>query len=523
MRIGRACMAEKHPAAAPGFFGLVLQRRRLERPRVRLLLLVAGCVGIPLWQRSFAVRPERMDRRYALRASSGLQYPGGIQTPTKFVYFFTYLGLYPVATELDESRLVMSRAGAEQVLREHGDTLIMETGHTIRSGQHGRIYVYLPDAWLKGAPRAPSVRACHGIVFVLALEALFVAFWWARRTLLGILLVAFLGSNPFQLLEVYGRENIFGWPITTAAIVLALHVPFLFGERRPGRLATWGAPVATGLLLATVRQVRPEPVVLILSALGLYATASALRWRVRLALVALLAASFGGASKAWEAHFARKYDQALEVVTAAGGHPYTGPRMGYNTPWDNIWEGLGDFDTKYGYAWSDAAAVAHARPVLLEKYGEEVAGDGYWDDAKKYYKWPLETPHYNDVLRSKVLRDITHDPLWYLGILAQRAWRILTQTTPLRLAWGTVWVSLPMHGLLALPVLCLLAWARAWGLLKLVGFFVPLSLVALLVYSGKGMCYYSCYHVGVAAVVCALLFEGVLWAYKWWRRQRRPS
>lgn len=531
MRIGRVCMAEKHQAAAPGFFSLVLQQRLLERRWLRLLLLAAGCAAIPLWQRSFAVRQERLDRRYYQRASSGLQYAGGIQAPTRFVYFFTYLGLYPVATELDESRLAMSRGGAERVLSQHGETLIMETGYTIRSGERGQIYLYLPDVWLKGAPIEPSVRPCHGMAFTVALVALFVAFWWARQPLLGVLIVAFLGSNPFQLYEVYRHENVFGWPITTAAIVLALHVPLLLDERRPGRLATWGAPVATGLLLASVRQVRPEPVVLILSALGLYATASALRWRVRALLMGVLVVTFAGASKGWAAHFARKYEQALRVVERGGGHPYRGGLFQYHPPWHNLWEGLGDFDRKYGYAWSDVAAIAYARSALRGRFDEQawpwngrsVVCENYWDAARKYPKRPLEMPGYHAALRAKVLHDITHDPLWYLGILAQRAWRILTETTPLRLSWDGRWATLPMHGLLVLPLLGVLVWVRAWFLAKLVLFLVPTSFVALLVFSGGGTCYYSAFHLIVAAVVCALLFEGVLWAYKWWRRQRRPA
>jgi hypothetical protein len=121
-------------------------------------------------------------------------------------------------------------------------------------------------------------------------------------------------------------------------------------------------------------------------------------------------------------------------------------------------------------------------------------------------------PGYHDALRSKVLGDIARDPLWYLGILAQRAGRILTETTPVRLRWGGGWVTLPMHGLVVLPVLGVLAWARAWRLVKLIVFFAPLSLMALVVYSGRGMCYYSCYHLAVAAVLVALLVEAGLWA-----------
>ena len=58
-----------------------------------------------------------------------------------------------------------------------------------------------------------------------------------------------------------------------------------------------------------------------------------------------------------------------------------------------------------------------------------------------------------------------------------------------------------------LPVLGLLVWARSWMLAKLVCFSLPLSLTAVLIYSGNGTCFYSCYHLLVAAVVAAVGVE----------------
>ena len=108
----------------------------------------------------------------------------------------------------------------------------MEWKHTIRVGERGKMFLYLPDAILKGEPRPPlSVRPLHGALFVFALCAVFSAFWWARLPLLGAALAAFAGSNPFQLYEVYRNANVFGWPMTTGLLSLALAVPLL--RRRP--------------------------------------------------------------------------------------------------------------------------------------------------------------------------------------------------------------------------------------------------------------------------------------------------
>ena len=41
---------------------------------------------------------------------------------------------------------------------------------------------------------------------------LYAAFWRLRKPLLGVLLVLLLGSDPFQVFEVYRNNNVLGWP-----------------------------------------------------------------------------------------------------------------------------------------------------------------------------------------------------------------------------------------------------------------------------------------------------------------------
>ncbi|MFP4056582.1 MAG: hypothetical protein ACLF0G_06915 [Candidatus Brocadiia bacterium] len=514
-----ATQPRSRPARFPrSLFRLALQSRLLAGKRRRWLVLAVGCVLIPLWQCSFAVQPSALDRRYRLLAASGIHHRHGVQGMSRFVYFLYYLGLFPVTTEREP--LDYSREGAERILEEHGDSLMMEWGHVIRSGQLGSALLYLPDAWVNGSPKNPSVRPSHMVAFVLALEGLFFAFWWAGQPLLGAFAVLFLGANPFQLFEVYAHENVFGWPITAAVALLALHVPVL-GWREPSRRATWALAVLAGLLVATFRQVRPEVVALLLSAGTVYLTVPRRRWPMRLALVALLAGAFVAGSWGWRRYFDHKFAQAQEAVRGAGGHPFPGPRRTYHLLWHPVWCGLGDFDETHGYVWNDVAAVAYARPILADRYGLELPPwDGrslvyehsFWDEAGHYYKTPYEMPHYEDVLRRKVLGDIARDPLWYLGILGRRAWRVLCETTPPRIAVGAWWASLPFHGLAALAVLAVALWARAWAVAKAVLFVAPLSFTALFIYSGGGTPYYSCYHLLAAAALGAWLVELLLWA-----------
>lgn len=500
------------------FVNLVCQRRLLRRRPFAAVFLLGGCVFILLWQFFFIRQALDLDTTWRLGGASGLR------MDPKFVYFYHYLGLFPVTTEKQD--LAYSEAWARELVARQGKTLRMEKGFTIRGGELGKLFLYLPDIALSGSAENPAVWPCNALVFIAALEALFLAFCRIRQPLLGLFTVLLLGSHPFQLYEVYAHENVFGWPISTALLVLALHLPLL-GTRAPGRAWLWGVPILTGALLATVRLVRTEPVAIGLSATLVYLTI-ARPWRVRLALVTLLGLAFAATAAAWGAWFEAKFAQAAECVAAAGGEVYRGPRWQHHLFWHPVWCGLGDFDDRYGHRWDDRAAHAYAWPILTRRPGNDwpaldpsgYATAGYWDKARAYAKYPCEHPDYARVLRDEVLGDIARDPAWYLRILGRRLWRVIAETTPTRLAFGRRWIDLPMHGLVFVPLLGFLAANRSWTLVRIAVFLVPTVLPALAIYSGSGMSYHGCHHLMVAAFGGAWLVEGALWARRGLLRKR---
>src|SRR5207253_7015123 len=109
-----------------------------------------------------------------------------------------------VAQEPD--RLTYDREAARQLLATRGQTLVMEWGHTIRTGGFLETYLFLPDAWRLHSPRRAEVRMTNGLGFLLGLLALYASGWYSRTPVFGVILVALLGSNPFQLFEAYRRE-----------------------------------------------------------------------------------------------------------------------------------------------------------------------------------------------------------------------------------------------------------------------------------------------------------------------------
>ena len=476
--------------------------RRPPRGPRRLSVLVVALALIATWQWDFFRQAPRLDRRYVHRQASGMN------DEHRFLYFLYYLGLYPVVSNEGHSRMrdepgyrKFNAEAAKRVFAESGDTLAMETRQTIRAGEMGRALLYLPYAMWTGSARNPRLAPTHAVAFTVALAALFTALWWARDPVLGALVVGLLGANPYQLAEVHATENIFGWTITTGILALALSLPLL-RRRGAGRRAGL-SPLLVGALLGTVRQIRPEPVTILASAAAASLTLARASWPRRIALAALLVATFMLSSRLWLAYFDHKFEQARQVVAAAGGSVYEGPRDRYHMFWHPFWCGLGDFGQEYGYLWWDRAAYRYAIPLVQARY-EALGRQPDW----RFLVWD---PVYNEVLAAKIKRDITDHPFWYAGVLVRRVLRVLTWTTPVRLAAGTWWVTLPWNGLAVLPLLALLAFTRSWSVLKLALFPLGSSLSAILIFSGTlpGQTYSGWFHVVGAAIVLAALVEAL--------------
>ena len=482
---------------------LALRRPFLSRGRRRWKTLLVGLALIVAWQATFMAARDRLDGSHVGVGASGIT--GG---EVRFVYFLYYLDLFPVTSErwhavLERSNRPdrYSREAAEHALRRWGRSLSTEWGHTIRVGEPGKVFLYLPYAIWKGTAANPSMRPFHSVVFVFALGSVFAAFWWARLPLLGGFLVLLVGLSPFQLYQVHAHDNVFGWPITAAMLVLALNLPLL----HPGRLLRRSAlaiPALTGLALATAGQVRSEPKTLLAAAAMACLFTPRATATLRLGLLGLLLGAYLGGSTAWYGYFDHKTAVAQRVVTEAGGQVYDGPRHRMHQLWHPIWCGLGDFDTRYGHRWHDDAAYAYATAVLGRSHGlDRFEHDVLWYDE------------YEQTLRAAVLDHIFSDPLWYLQILAKRVGRLAVETTPVRLGLGHVYLDLPMHGLGFAVLLALATLARSGVLVRLLLFPLATSLPALLIHSGSGMTNYSWYHLMAAAVALAIAVDvGISWA-----------
>lgn len=474
----------------------------------RLAVLVLGWFTLFKWQWAFTSPSVDIDQTYKQTAATG------INMEAQFVFYLHHLGLFPVAT--DAPIKADTKEEALRLLHDEPAKIKQDHGSTFRAGgDRGRIYLYLVDVYLKHKSVSPKLVPAHALAFTFALCCLFTAFWSVRKTIAGFLLCLLLGSDPFQLFVVYRQENVFSWPITAMTLLLAINLPLMVGKTR-WKWYPLAAAITTGFAMAVVRTFRSEPTPLLLSVLIVYVTAVGLSKLSKVKLVAALGITFTLSSMATVKFLDRKLEHSKALVRSMGGSEYTGPVVHNHLFWHPVFCGFGDFDKKYGYAWDDRVAYKYALPFLkashpelpLSAYGAVQSWS--YDKAGKYPVLFEEVGNYNDLIRDKVIHDVTKDPKWFFGILKQRVWRILTETTPLSLTYKGERLTLggPMLGVLCVPLAVFLAFSRRWFLLKLLFFSTPISIGALMIYSGHGMTYYGTFHVFGAFIFGVLAAEG---------------
>jgi len=479
-----------------------------RRSWFNLAAALGAAFALGVWQLSFVREPPV--RRYVHPASLGL-----CQDMRAFFYFFYYFNQFPVGAYFDDPPPTTTEQ-LSAFVKAHPERLVMDFSwpcNTARYGDYGKIFLFIPAALARGGPDSPSVRLFNILFFVVALEAALLALWRHGYPMLGILLALLVGSDPFQLFEVYLHDNILSLPISTALLTLAMHVRFLTGRAGIDRSA-WAIPAVSGVMLASMREVRTEPALMVAALPFVYLTVPRERLSKRVGLVLVLAASYALTAHAWRLYFDRKFEDAKAFVTKAGGEPYTGPRSQYHTVWHNLFVGLGDFGTQLGYRWDDRAAYAYATPILQQRYGRAVTygGTGYYfqqsyDRRGLYRVSPLDFPEYEQVLRAKVLGDVLRHPMWYLGILRMRVRAIMWYTTPVSVAHGGWRAGRPFSGWFAVPTLLGVALWRKPFFVKLLCFTFPLSLTPLLIFSGGGTTHYAIFHLVTLCVWAQIVLD----------------
>lgn len=432
--------------------------------------------------------------------ASGLDY----QFAHKFVYFYYYTGHFPLATLNEEA--VATEEGAKAEIELRGSSLIMEYGHWSRLGESARIWTFLPDAWVFGKIKKPSVRLFNILIFTLGLLSLFHGLYRLGYKKIAWILMLLLLSLPFFHYEVFSRENIFALQASVFCLIAGILFSVFYSKSMHLKLIIGFLLVAACLSLAA--EIRNENLVLLFSAILLIWGASTRRWTVRLAASLVVVVLFFSGRWLIRSYFQHRFNSTYALVEKQGGHVYQGPRISGHQFWHPVFCGLGDFDTKYGYRWSDTTAYNYAIAPLRRQgidwpYSGKLHFDAWYDSAHRYYIKFDEVPMYEEVVKEKVLSDIRQDPWWYLGILSQRVFRILHSCLPFANA-----------GFIVFPVLIVLLRQKKWTLLYWVmASAVPCGL-ALLIYAKDGATLTSLYAVIALAIFLSMVLDAVVRRWK---------
>jgi len=411
-----------------------------------------------------------------------------------FFYFFYYTGNFPL-TSLNK-KLKFSKDDAINEINNNGNNLIMEYGHWSRLGENLRIITYYPNAIIRGSPENPSVKLFNSIFFVLGLILVFIAFVKINKALLGSIIVAIVNMTPFFIYEIYQNQNILALLTSGFLIVLALNLKLIFAKK-VSIYKLIIISILSGIVVGFTSEIRGETIIIIGSTLLIYLLSKSLKWYLKIIPIVLVIIAMFFTKTEIKNYFNNNFEQTYQLVKEHNGHVYNGKRNNAHIFWHPIYCGLGDFDKKYGYKWSDRVAFEYSIPILKEKYNldfkynkGDLFLDEYYDKDKLYYKKFDDFVEYEEIMKDKVLSDIKSDPLWYANILVKRFVRILTITLPI-----------PLIGWISLLLIFILFRIKQWNYLKFIIISLPLSFTPFVIYSGDGTTYNSFFPIITISII----------------------
>lgn len=470
-------------AAADSVLTLARQKDILRHPIVAALFIAGALTAIVAQQHSFLRLTQDPDPYYRNVLNLGASYQ-------RFFAFFYYFGGFPVNLDGQKTR---TRDEAIETLRQLGPRLTPESSVYNRAS----IFIFYPDAWMKGRPDTAEMRTGHALWFTFGLVALFLALCAAGRPLLGLVVALLCGSDPFQVYELYhvSSSTIFPTVISTGLFVMASCV-LLSTERMKRSTGLSLAVVAlNGVVCALQYEIRLEGVGVFLGAAFSLVVCFRHRLPAKAAMAAVFVATLWLTNAVLDRYFAASFDTANAVVAEYGGKPAPAGNPYYATQWWALWSGLGDFDEKYGFLADDRAGVSY-----------------YYGHGLSMISERAHRQHYLDT--------IAGDPGWFADIMFRRMKRVLTENTPYRLSYGNRFIDLPIPvvpvTLAALVLLAgIVALSRSAEVRSQLNLFVlPLAIGAVAVgqLADYGLQFYAIAHLFALAYVGCIAIEAALTA-----------
>jgi hypothetical protein len=454
------------------------------------IMLVVAALYFYSDKKDFCPQPQsRQD-------ASGLDY----QYARSFVYFYYYTGHFPLSTMRTE--VAYSKSSANHEIEANGRDLVMESGHWSRLGEHARIWAFMPDAWLRGSPKNPSVKTFNALVFCLGLLSLFHGLFRMGRTRLAFLMPCIVLCLPFFHYEVFSRQNLFGLQGSVFMLVIGLILPWC-AVRKKNWMMSFLFLLILAFIIGVAAEMRNENIILLMACCVMILLGHEQNIKNRILYCGLLILFTVATRQGVQSYFQNKFDQTKILVAQKKGHVYTGKRIKGHQFWHPVFCGMGDFDRKYGYAWKDQVAYQYAIPILRDRYQisypyhpDSLHFQAWYDSARMYYIKFDEIEAYEKVMKEKVFNDIQQDPGWYFNILQQRIFRILHDCLPFSNA-----------GFLFFPAIALVYVRKQRQYLALLLASCLPCAVPLLIHSGLGATLNPLYGIVALAILIHFLFS----------------
>lgn len=469
-------------ATAGELLALGHQRTLFANWIVRAVFILASLAAIVAQQASFLALEKDPDPYYRNVLNLGASYQ-------RYYSFFYYFGGFPVNLE---GHPTSTREDAVKTLEKIGSTLTPGTGVYNRAS----IFIFYPDAWMKGRPDTAEMRTGHAVWFTLGLVSVFGALTYAGMPLLGLAVALLCGSDPFQVFELYHvtSSTIFPTVISTGLVVTAACILLGTQPMARRRLLSLLVVALCGAVAALQYEIRLEGVGVFFGAAFALALCLPHSKLIKLVLAVVFAISAYTTSMAMNQVFAASFDKANDVIASYGGKKAPSGNPYYSTQWWALWSGLGDFDEKYGFLADDRTGISY-----------------YYGHGKDL---PSEQSH-----RQNTIDTIANDPAWFADIVFKRLKRVLADNTPYRLGWGAKFVDLPIPagpvtiaGLLLLLANLALSWRSAAARSRVILFVVPLSVgtVAIGQLADYGLQFYSIAHLFIFPYVVCFVLDGLI-------------
>jgi hypothetical protein len=467
-------------------------------------------IFLTLWQLSFlcfAVGPPSSSR-----SVSGFMH----ETGKEFFYFFYYLDLFPVASEVEPKDF--SKEGAEKLLTENGNSIVMEKLFWSRLGEPARPFVYYVKSFFTGSAQNPSIIPFNILTFVVCLLALFLSLsllgYYCFATILSIL----VGSSPYIIKEIYFHENILALGITGFILIMAIYTPFIVKKNHVSTLLL--VTFLLGIIIASICNIRAEFKALLIC-LGTFVILLPNRdIFTKTALLACMILSYKITNLSWNNFYIKKFAESEQIVSKYGGHVYSGHKIPTHTFWHAVFCGFGDYAEQLGYKWDDKAGQLYAIDIYNKKFNTELSiksstqktsdylVNEYYDQAGKYPIYLEILPGYEEIIRDKVVKDITENPLIFITVYIKRLIRYLVRTSPVSLfSVGKLYIPLPFIGLFAILLLFALNYRNQTVEFVLLSSSIPLGISSLLIFSKGNSTYQNVYHLVALAILLTYLID----------------